>query len=124
MRRIILAGVLAMPISAHAEMRNIPWYEAHPGVLYPTLQVCHESAAYEDTPDCRNAEAAVDGLWAREEGRRSGLAATLNDPAYWARNPIARRGMLVECGRRAPGDAAALPYCPAVGKSLSRQGAD
>jgi hypothetical protein len=122
MHRIILAAALAVPIAAYAEVRDIPWYMAHPTILYRTIEVCHESAAYEDTVDCRNAEAAVDGLWAREEGQRSGLAATLNDPAYWARNPIARRGMLVECSRREPGDAAALPFCPAVAKSFSIPG--
>ena len=119
MRRIIFAAALATPIVAHAEVRDIAWYMAHPTVLYPTIEVCHESAAYEDTVDCRNAEAAVDGLWAREEGRRSGLAATLNNPAYWVQNPLARGGVMVECARRLPGDAAVLPYCAAAAKSFS-----
>jgi hypothetical protein len=119
MREIMFAGVLAFPVAAHAEERTIPWYMAHPNVLYPTIQVCHESAAYEDTVDCRNAEAAVDGLWARAEGGRSGIAATLNNPVYWAQNPIARNGVMVQCARRRPGDANVLPYCAAAAKSYS-----
>lgn len=119
MRRIIFAAAVATPIAAHAEVRDIPWYMAHPTVLYRTIEVCHESAAYEDTVDCRNAEAAVDGLWAKQEGRPAGLRATLNDPAYWASNPISRKGAMIECARRLPGDEPVLPFCPAVAKSFS-----
>lgn len=42
MRRIIFAAAVATPIAAHAEVRDIPWYMAHPTVLYRTIEVCHE----------------------------------------------------------------------------------
>jgi hypothetical protein len=118
-RGILLANLLIVSLTAHAEERTIPWYMAHPNILYPTIQVCHESARYEDTVDCRNAEAAVDGLWARAEGQRAGLAAILNDPSYWASHRIARDGEMVECARRWPGDAPWLPYCAAAARSYS-----
>jgi hypothetical protein len=116
---IFFAMAVPVAVNARVPVRTIPWYMAHPAILYPTIEVCHLSASYEDTPDCRNAEAAVDGLWAKQEGRRAGLWATLNDPAYWASNPISRKGAMIECARRLPGDEPVLPFCPAVAKSFS-----
>lgn len=120
MRVLLIAACCVLPFAAHADTRyqrslhDIPWYAAHPAERRATQQFCERDAAYAVMPDCRNAEHAGAGTLGR---RYTGLN-YMYDPAWWAENPVARDGALLQCQRRAPGDEMMFPFCKAVGASV------
>lgn len=125
MRAALALAVIAFPLAARAQTRDVPYFINHAAEGRATVQACRANAAYSKLPTCRNAEraASLSDLQQVIELHRAGAqqaAAMPFDPAYWSRNPIARAGELEQCRRQAPGDEMALPYCKAAAASALR----
>jgi hypothetical protein len=111
------------PMTSPVTPRDVRWYTAHPSVMDQTLAVCYGNAAYANTADCQNANAASAGLLGQAYSNANDRAFTRNpaldirNPAYWSANPIAREATLAQCRRRGPGDEMAYPYCGVASQS-------
>lgn len=118
----LLPGVALAQLREQQAIHDKTWYEMHRAERRATIKVCENDASYSALPDCVNAEAA-DGIASlrEQQGRRQigdpGSWVGYNpmlDPDWWRSNPAARDAQLIQCGRRGPGDAQALRYCPAA----------
>lgn len=124
-RAVLIAAVILTPRLAAAQpapaLHDKAWYVAHPDARVATLHWCHSDSTYADMFDCQNAEAA-DALTIGKQHRT--VDGYLNDPHYWAQNPISRGGAMLQCARRGPGDEMVLPYCNAIraGDAMAKAG--
>ena len=124
---LALVAVGATPVLARPlreEVRDVPWFQARPGILDETLRRCHRDARLAATWECQNAEAAgasrmgrpLPNTLPRAGGERQAPAADggrLAEPDFNPRtNPFGYGQLRHACANRAANPTHMfLPYC-------------
>ncbi len=114
-RTLVVLAAVAPSAAIAGEKFDIPYFVAHPGERTATLQMCHNDYRYAVTLICENAEAAATRVWGATSGREN--LNPLTTTRYWVENPIARKSVLAQCARRAPGDEMQFRWCGIAGRA-------